>query len=68
MTLKEPAKCNFTLKRRDPERPERSAWCSVHDQWSEECAGDPIDATLGHIVADAERAPKLCPHCKKELE
>lgn len=59
--------CNFTLRRLDPDKPEKAAWCQTHNQWAEACTGDPIDATLGHLTEAAKTAPKVCPHCGGKL-
>lgn len=60
--------CKFTMKRRDPDRPDKSAWCETHDRWAEVCSGDPLESTLRHLVKDAEKPVKTCPHCGEVLE
>jgi hypothetical protein len=60
--------CYFTLKKRDPERLEKEAWCMKHLRWADECAGDPIDATLSHLEREGGRKIKTCPHCGGKLD
>jgi hypothetical protein len=60
--------CHFTLKKRDPERLEKEAWCMTHLRWAEHCDADPIDATLSHLEREGGRKVKTCPHCGGKLD
>ncbi len=60
--------CNFTMRRIEPDKPARTAWCLTHKRWAELCDGDPIDATLSHLNKDAEPKAKTCPHCGGDLD